>query len=430
MILLLPSENEQRKKISSTPRGGRGGRIHHQSSRGGLGCSSFSLIKLVSFFVGCIVTLFIPWKSDESGTGTATTTTESIINEATKLSTSMMKSYAGSVSNSDGRSLSQTTADSITTSLNKLYKAVDEQKVVNFDKNNPIFLDIGLFEGDASAYYLQKGYSVAAVEAYNGHVEKAQERFRKDMILNKFLLYNIAVGNTNNQESEVPLYYKKEGSVIASLVRRKGCQMAEHEPMCKWVKVPVVPCETILQSLGVAPQLMSVQLNMMEHSCIRGLHRLNNPELLPKQVCWLEHDKQFGDASLGIARPLTDIKLVLGMYELGYETMKVIVRGRGDHAYYGYQSKDEKPVLYDPNAAMHFRKYEDHLVEDATMRTFDTDWVAVETVLAAGLYNFGVKPRPSKSAYFEICMELSEFANEIRTYRKDNPDSVPLSSFA
>ena len=77
-------------------------------------------------------------------------------------------------------------------------------------------------------------------------------------------------------------YFKNEGSVIASFEPSKGCQgFKVTSPKCKHIKIPVVRCEAILALIGMAATFVKVDVEMLHHSCVRGLSNLPT-YLLPK----------------------------------------------------------------------------------------------------------------------------------------------------
>jgi len=57
--------------------------------------------------------------------------------------------------------------------------------------------DVGAHTGEDSAYYLQKGFSVVAVEALPEHVQFLRERFAAESKEGRFFLEPVAIGATN-----------------------------------------------------------------------------------------------------------------------------------------------------------------------------------------------------------------------------------------
>lgn len=261
-------------------------------------------------------------------------------------------------------------------SLAKLYQQVPKAQVDSFDRSKPLYLDFGLSDAADTALYLSKGYSVVAVDAFLPWIDKAKKRFESEIATNRLLLFNVGVAT---EESEaMPLYYKKEGDVIASFVENKGCQnLKPGHKNCYHTDVQVVQCEAVLQFVNQQADIMKVDIEMLHHACIRGLHHLDS-SLLPKTVCWEEHDKDFGTAK--IPRPVTDVKLILGLYELGYDNIKIVLQGLRAHKFYGIDrglaGHGQGSGSLTPKEMMHYRSYEEH--EDGS---FDADWKTVPAIL-------------------------------------------------
>jgi hypothetical protein len=313
-------------------------------------------------------------------------------------------------------------------SLAKLYQQVPKAQVDSFDRSKPLYLDFGLSDAADTALYLNKGYAAVAVDAFLPWIEKAKKRFESEMAANRLLLFNVGVAT---EESEaMPLYYKKEGDVIASFVENKGCQnLAPGHEKCLHTDVQVVQCEAVLQFVNKQADIMKVDIEMLHHACIRGLHHLDS-SLLPKTVCWEEHDKDFGSAK--IPRPVTDVKLILGLYELGYDGIKIVLQGRRAHKFYGIDrtlaGHGQGSGSLTPDEMMHYRSYEEH--DDGS---FDADWKTVPAVLRQGVFGPGGPGKPARifeTHYFDVCMKLSSTnPKEVRELRQ-SAENFPLGSYA
>jgi hypothetical protein len=312
-------------------------------------------------------------------------------------------------------------------SLAKLYQQVPKAQADSFDRSKPLYLDFGLSDAADTNEYLAKGYSVVAVDAFLPWVDKAKKRFASEMEANRLLLFNVGVA-TEDAEA-MPLYYKKEGDVIASFVENKGCQnLRPGHPKCLHTDVQVVQCEAVIQFANAQAHIMKVDIEMLHHACIRGLHHLDS-SLLPKIVCWEEHDKDFGTAK--IPRPITDVKLILGLYELGYDSVKIIMQGLRAFKFYGIDRSKvghgQGSGSLTPDEMMHYRSYEDH-----ADGSFDTDWRSVSSVLQQGVFGPGGPGKPAnffKTHYYDVCMKLSPNAKEARKTRQET-ENFPLGSYA
>lgn len=325
---------------------------------------------------------------------------------------------------------SNTQPDRLAGSLAKLRQQITADQEEHFDRSKPIYIDFGLSDGADTAHHLSKGYSVVAVDAFLPWISKAKEKFASEIAANRLLLLN--VGLATEEAEAMPLYYKQEGSVIASFVKEKGCQGALFDPTkCHHTNVEVVRCESILHLINAQAELMKVDIEMLHHTCIRGLHRIPT-HLLPKYVCWEEHDKPFGPAR--VERPVTDAKLIMGLSELGYDGVKIVMQGPKAWKFYGIDRDaagfGQGSGTQTPEEMMHYRSYEDH--ENGN---FDTQWRPVHEIFSQGIFGPGTKDKPSHffnvsgGTYYDICMKLSPNAANARIKLHD-PESFPLASYA
>jgi len=192
----------------------------------------------------------------------------------------------------------------------------------------------------------------------------------------------------------------------------------------------VVRCEAILKLINAQAEIMKVDIEMLHHTCVRALHFVET-KLLPKHVCWEEHDKPFGSA--GIRRPITDAKLILGLYELGYSQVKIVMQGPRAANYYGLSKEQagfgQGSGTLEPDKMVHYRSHERHPDTGA----FDTEWSQVHEVFQQGIFA-PARDKPLhffeyRGTYYDICMKLSRDAETIRPVLQQ-ADNFPLSSYA
>src|SRR5438552_3989670 len=67
------------------------------------------------------------------------------------------------------------------------------------EMNSQLIFDIGLHEGQDTAYYLQRGFRVVAVDANPAMVDKAQEKFAAAISENRLILVNAGIGHHPGQ---------------------------------------------------------------------------------------------------------------------------------------------------------------------------------------------------------------------------------------
>src|SRR5690348_3499393 len=60
----------------------------------------------------------------------------------------------------------------------------------------PLIYDVGLNNGDDSAYYLKKGFNVVGIDAHPALCELCRERFRDEIAAGRMVVLNVGVGDT------------------------------------------------------------------------------------------------------------------------------------------------------------------------------------------------------------------------------------------
>ena len=289
---------------------------------------------------------------------------------------------------------------------------------------DPLYIDIGLSDGKDTKFYLSRGYSTVSVDAFAPWIAKARENFETEIKQGRALFFN--VGLSTKDDNGMKLFFKEPGSVIASFDANKGCQgLRVTDPKCLSVEVPVVRCDALFAYIGRPATIAKVDIEMLHHSCMRGLRNLPS-SILPKTVCWEEHDKPFGPAR--IRRPITDVKLILLLSELGYSQVKLVLEGPRVHKYYGVSADKagggQQSGNLTPDEMMHYRSNEKKENESG----FDNDWRSVAHVLQEGVFappkNWGVR-----GYYFDICMKLGPNAEKERL-AMSRYENFPLFSTA
>jgi FkbM family methyltransferase len=64
------------------------------------------------------------------------------------------------------------------------------------EARSDLIYDVGLFDGEDTAYYLYRGYKVVAVDANPLMIEKAGLRFRKEILAKRLTLLNVGISRT------------------------------------------------------------------------------------------------------------------------------------------------------------------------------------------------------------------------------------------
>lgn len=132
--------------------------------------------------------------------------------------------------------------------------------------------DVGLFDGADTAYYLERGHDVVAVEANPTLVEAAQRRFAKELAAGRFTCVHAAV-SADGAEVELTLCGQDLGS--SSIVEGR---VNDRRPEGT-VRVPGVTPRQLFERHGV-PDYLKVDIEGADRFCVLPL----TPEARPKYL--------------------------------------------------------------------------------------------------------------------------------------------------
>ena len=150
--------------------------------------------------------------------------------------------------------------------------------------DNQLIYDVGMHNGNDTAYYLFKGYNVVAIDANPLLIKEAESRFSKEIESGQLTLLNIGI---SEKEEELEFWVNDSKSEWSSFDKRFGCR--QNLP-CHSVKVQSYPFKEILQKFGI-PYYLKIDIEGSDHLCLRALQDFKNedlPEYVSVEVCRLE----------------------------------------------------------------------------------------------------------------------------------------------
>ena len=164
--------------------------------------------------------------------------------------------------------------------------------------NKNLVIDVGLFDGSDTAYYLARGYHVVAVEANPLYVEQAKQTFAREVSEGRLKILHCGVAA---QPGSVEFFVCAEDPGSSSFVREhlKGRSVSQT------LAVPCIPFSRILAEQGV-PFYVKVDIESSDALCIQALQGND----LPAYVSF-----EAGDDALDLLRLLS---------ERGYSGFKII----------------------------------------------------------------------------------------------------------
>ena len=139
--------------------------------------------------------------------------------------------------------------------------------------NDQLIYDVGMHNGDDTAYYLSRGFRVVAVEADPTLVALAQERFAKEISEGRLSLLNVGIAPENG---EAHFYVNPEKTVWNSFDKasagRRGHALEE-------IVVQTRNFGEILAEFGV-PHYLKIDIEGHDHLCLEALDENELPAFL------------------------------------------------------------------------------------------------------------------------------------------------------
>jgi FkbM family methyltransferase len=167
-----------------------------------------------------------------------------------------------------------------------------------------LIYDVGMNNGDDTAYYLYRGYRVVAVEVDPALVAQARDRFAPEIRRGQLELVSVAIG----PRRETAQFWICEGQSEWNSFDRQIASREGHA--CHAVDVQCRPFRDLLNQYGV-PSYLKIDIEGHDHYCVADL----DPADLPRYV------------SLEMGRP---IETLFKLRELGYSGFKLITQN--DHS--------------------------------------------------------------------------------------------------
>ena len=160
-----------------------------------------------------------------------------------------------------------------------------------------LIYDVGMNNGDDTAYYLHKGFRVLAIEANPILTEAAQARFHTEIAQGRLTILAVGIAE---QEGEATFWINDEVSEFSSFLQSSGCR---ENTVAHPVTVPCVTFTSVLATYGV-PYYLKIDIEGFDMLCIDAL----SPNHLP------------GFVSLEGA----SMENLLALQRLGYNAFKCI----------------------------------------------------------------------------------------------------------
>ena len=134
--------------------------------------------------------------------------------------------------------------------------------------NTNLIFDIGLHVGQDTAFYLQKGFKVVAIEANPMLVSENRKKFEREIESGALVIVNVGVADKGGL---LPFYVNSELSEWSSFDHQIGTTRGRYSI----IDVPVVALRSIVDRYGT-PYYIKIDIEGMDYAAIQSLRGLDD----------------------------------------------------------------------------------------------------------------------------------------------------------
>ena len=163
-----------------------------------------------------------------------------------------------------------------------------------------LIYDVGLHNGDDTAFYLHRGYDVIAVEADPSLIAAARERFAKELDAGRLSLVHAGIADRAGSAT----FFLCEGKSEFNSFDRANATKQGHA--CREIEITCRTFASILEEFGT-PHYLKIDIEKFDRHCVADLNRLDLPRFLSCE--------------------LTDTDQIEQMAGLGYDAFKLVWQG-------------------------------------------------------------------------------------------------------
>ncbi len=160
-----------------------------------------------------------------------------------------------------------------------------------------IVFDVGMNNGDDSAYYLSRGFKVVAVEANPLLAQRARARFQHEIALGQMTIENVGICGSPGTR---PFWINEDRDVFSSFDRSRATRGSIH---CHAIEVDCIPFDSLLRRHGV-PHYLKLDVEGQEQHCLACLRETALPQYVSVEAESMES--------------------LLQLWELGYRQFKIV----------------------------------------------------------------------------------------------------------
>jgi FkbM family methyltransferase len=176
-----------------------------------------------------------------------------------------------------------------------------------------LIVDVGMHTGRDTAFYLQKGFRVAAVEANPALAAAGRESFRSEIECGRLAIHEVAIAD---RVGEISFYlndaHSDWGTISESFAKRNENLGTKNTP----VTVPCTTFDTILRQYPT-PYYIKIDIEGADLLCLQALRQFpERPRFVSLESGLKSFEETFGELSL--------------LWELGYRRFKIVNQALND----------------------------------------------------------------------------------------------------
>lgn len=171
-----------------------------------------------------------------------------------------------------------------------------------------LIYDVGMFNGDDTAYYLHRGYTVVSIDANPMMIERAHLRFADEVAAGRLTLLNVGISRTPG----TALFYVSDkpdwSSFDKAIASREATGFSE-------VQIPTLPFLEIMATHGV-PHYVKIDIEGRDGLCVEGVSDTARPTYISVE-----------SECVGADEVLTDeqaLALLVLLQKSGYRRFKLL----------------------------------------------------------------------------------------------------------
>jgi FkbM family methyltransferase len=139
-------------------------------------------------------------------------------------------------------------------------------------KHANLIIDVGMHDGQDTAFYLSKGFNVVAIEANPALADAARRRFASSVESGQLQILSVAI---SEREGALPFAVADDMTIWSSLsesfVERNR---AVSGTRYRYIEVPTRPFESVLEEVGI-PRYVKIDIEGLDMLCVRALRKFD-----------------------------------------------------------------------------------------------------------------------------------------------------------